>query len=218
MALYERTKEDALFPLLRGQLSLAYGGSYMIQAVTIGEQLFAVAEKTGERGLRLLSRWLFGMALMGRGRLESALQTLESGLAMSDPAADAALADTYSADPRIASLAYRALVLQQLGFIDQAAAADAVSVTEALQSRHSVTISLALTLRITLQLLRCDHAALVISATELSKHAQRQASQPLQATSSAILGLLRAEREPDKRIFAEVCQTIETIRAGGWNS
>ena len=68
-----------------------------------------------------------------------------------------------------------------------------------------------------MQLLRCDHAALVISATELSKHAQRQASQPLQATSSAILGLLRAEREPDERIFAEVCQTIETIRAGGWN-
>ena len=65
VALYERTKEDALFPLLRGELSLAYGGSYMIQAVTIGEQLFAVAEKTGERGLRLLSRWLFGMALMG---------------------------------------------------------------------------------------------------------------------------------------------------------
>jgi class 3 adenylate cyclase/tetratricopeptide (TPR) repeat protein len=217
VVLYERTKEDALFPALRGQLSLAYSSSYMIRAVAIGEQLFAAAEKTGERGLRMLSCWLLGMALMGRGRLESALQTLESGLALSDPAADAALADAYSADPRIASLAYRALVLQQLGFVDRAAAADAASVTEAVQSRHSVTIGLALTLRVTRQLLGCDHAALAISATELAELAQRQASQPLQATSGAILGLLRAEREPDERIFAEVRQTIDTIRAASWN-
>ena len=92
VALYGTTKEEALFPALGGQLSLAYGGSYMIRAVAIGEQLFAAAETIGERGLRMLASWLLGMALTGRGRLEAALETLDHGLGISDPAADAKLA------------------------------------------------------------------------------------------------------------------------------
>ncbi len=217
VALYDTTKEEALFPALGGQLSLAYGGSYMIRAVAIGEQLFAAAETIGDRGLRMLASWLLGMALTGRGRLEAALETLEHGLGISDPAADARLADVYSSNPRIAILAYKALVLQQLGYPDRAAALAETSVKEATQSDHSATIGLSLTLQISVQLLRCDHTALAVSATELAALAKRQSSQPLQAVSGVVLGLLAAEHMPDERIFIGAHQGIEAIRAAGWN-
>jgi hypothetical protein len=217
VALYGTTKEEALFPALGGQLSLAYGGSYMIRAVAIGEQLFAAAEMINERGLRMLASWLLGMALTGRGRLEAALATLEHGIGISDPAADARLADVYSSNPRIAILAYKALVLQQLGFPDRAAAVADACMAEATESDHSATIGLTLTLRISVQLLRCDHAALAVSAAELGALAKRQSSQPLQAVAGVVSGLLAAERQPDEQVFAQVHQAIEAIRAVGWN-
>jgi hypothetical protein len=157
------------------------------------------------------------MALTGRGHLGDARAILESGLALSEREADRALADQYSSDPRIASLAYQALVLQQLGYADQAARVDVTSVASAVQGGHSATIGLALTLRVCLQLLRNDHAALAKAAAELRDLAQRQSSQPLQAVSGAVLALLQAEREPDERIFAQAHQTIEAIRQVGWN-
>jgi class 3 adenylate cyclase len=215
--LFQRTRAEALFPALAGQLSLAYGSSHMIRAVTIGEQLYESAEKIGDRGLRVLASWLLGMALTGRGRLGDALAILERGLSLSEAEADRALADQYSSDPRIASLAYQALVLQQLGFPDQAESVDTMSVASAVQGGHSATIGLALTLRVCLQLLRNDHAALARAATELRDLAQRQSSQPLQAVSGAILALLAAERAPDERHFAQARQTIEAIRQVGWN-
>jgi hypothetical protein len=198
-------------------LSLAYGSSHMIRAVTVGEQLFDAAEKIGERGNRVLASWLLGMALTGRGRLERALETLEHGLALTDAAEDAAQADHYSSDPRIAVLAYKALVLHQLGFADRAAAVDATSVADAVRGGHSATIGLALTLRLSLQLLRCDHGGLAVTAAELGAHAERQASKPLQAVSGAVLGLLRLEGQPDEQLFGRVHQTIDAIRAAGWN-
>ena len=217
VALYDTTKEEALFPALGGQLSLAYGGSYMIRAVAIGEQLFSAAEMIGDRGLRMLASWLLGMALTGRGQLEAALQTLDHGLGISDPTADAKVADIYSSNPRVAILAYRALVLLQLGFPDRAAALAEATVKEAKQGDHSATIGLALTLQISVLLLRCDHAALAVSARELAALAKRQSSQPLQAVAGAVLGLLEAERQPDEKIFVQVHQIIEGIRAAGWN-
>jgi tetratricopeptide (TPR) repeat protein len=167
--------------------------------------------------LRMLASWLLGMALTGRGRLEAALETLEHGLGISDPVADAKLADVYSSNPRVAILAYKALVLQQLGFPDRAAAVAETSMKEATQSDHSATIGLALTLRISVQLLRCDHAALAVSAAELAALAKRQSSQPLQAVAGVVLGLLEAERQPDERVLMQVHQSIEAIRAAGWN-
>jgi tetratricopeptide (TPR) repeat protein len=217
VVLFQRTKEEALFPALAGQLSLAYGSSQMIRAVTLGEELFEAAEKIGDRGLRVLASWLLGMALTGRGHLDEALKTLEHGLAVSDPIADLALADSYSSDPRIAALAYKALVLHQLGFAEQAKTVDAQSVSDAVRGGHSATIGLALTLRVSLQLLRCDHAALTVSAAELAAHAERQASMPLKAVSGAILGLLRVEAQPDESVFERVHQTIDAVRTVGWH-
>ena len=217
VVLFQRTREEALFPALAGQLSLAYGSSHMIRAVKIGEQLRDSAEKIGERGLRVLASWLLGMALTGRGRLDEALAILEKGLALSEAAADRALADQFSSDPRIASLAYQALVLQQLGYSDRAAAADAASVTGAIQGGHSATIGLALTLRVCVQLLRNDHGALAASAAELREHAQRQSSQPLLAVSNGILALLQAEHQPDDKMFSDAERVIGAIRAVGWN-
>lgn len=149
--------------------------------------------------------------------MRPALETLEHGLGISDPTADAKLADVYSSNPRVAILAYKALVLQQLGFPDRAATAAETSMKEATQSDHSATIGLTLTLRISVQLLRCDHVALAVSATELAALAKRQSSQPLQAVAGVVLGLLEAERQPDERVFIQVHQSIEAIRAAGWN-
>ncbi len=216
-ALYEVTGDNALLTALSGQLSLEYGGSYMIRAVETGERLLAAAQKTGERRHLMFARWMLGMALTGRGALRSALDQFDAALALSDPDDDAAAADAQTANSRIAALAYRALLLHQLGRHDEATATDRQSVDEAVAGGHSVTIGLALTLRVSLCLLRRDRAALQAAAEALAALAKRQESRPLATVAGALLALLRAEIAPDAALLAEIAAHIDRLRAIGWN-
>lgn len=215
--LYETTGAGESLFAIGTQMQLAYSSSHMVRAVALGEQLHAAAEKTGKRGHRFYSRWMLGMALSGRGRLEDALAMLDSGLALSDPAADAALADNQSVNPMVAALSYKALVLYQLGRFGEAEQADAASLAEAHAGRHSPSIGFALTLAICVRLLKADHVALAATANELVAHAKRQESRPLQTVAAVILGLLRAEQTPDDDEFARAYQMILALRRGGWD-
>lgn len=215
--LYETTGAGESLFAIGTQMQLAYSSSHMVRAVALGEQLHAAAEVNGKRGHRFYSRWMLGMALSGRGRLEDALAMLDSGLALADPAADAALADNQSVNPMVAALSYKALVLYQLGRFREAEAADAASLSEARAGRHSPTIGFALTLAICVRLLQADHVALAATANQLVEHAKRQESRPLQTVAAVILGLLRAEQRFDEEEYARSYQMILSLRRGGWD-
>ena len=215
--LHGRTAGITPFPTLAAQVALAFSSSDIVRAVALANQFLEAATQAGDRQLRVMGHWLIGMTLTGAAQLPAARFHLEASLQLNDAALDAGLAEVYGIDPRVAALAYHALVLQQIGHPGLAAASDAASMAHAVQCGHPATRVYALTLRVCFHLLRFDHAALAVAAAELRGMAQRQGSPIFEALSAAVLGLLQAMATPDDQVFAGVRQIIDSIRRAGWN-
>lgn len=145
-ALCDRLGQRAdIFPALWGQWLFRWGRSEVEVAWTICERLLALAEKTGDAGLKLQAHHASWATAFGRGRFGEARAHAETGLALYDAKLHQAMASSYG--NHNASTCARNFMAFSLAFIgEQERARDMAD--SALEVAHSLNdpFSLGLTL------------------------------------------------------------------------
>jgi class 3 adenylate cyclase/predicted ATPase len=109
-----------LFPVLWG-LSYFYSVRAEFQrARELGQQCLTLAQSLQAPALLVEAHFTLGITWRCLGELIPAREHLEQGIALYDPQPHRSLAVLYSQDPKVASLSNTALVLWELGYLDQA--------------------------------------------------------------------------------------------------
>lgn len=111
-----------------------------------GHRLMRLAERCGNPGVTMLARLALGTTFHGIGRFQEALEHLERGLALYDPAAHGAYRFLYGQDPWMFGNVFRAWVLWCVGLPDQALETVNQAVAHARKLRHPNSIGFALAL------------------------------------------------------------------------
>jgi DNA-binding NtrC family response regulator/tetratricopeptide (TPR) repeat protein len=123
------------FHISRGELETAHD---------LGQECFALAQRLGDPALRVNVRFALGVNAFHLGRFAAALEHLEHGIAMYDPAEHATLTFFHGYHFEVACRCYAARTLWFLGYPDRALAQSQHAMTLARQSSHTYTIGYAL--------------------------------------------------------------------------
>jgi tetratricopeptide (TPR) repeat protein len=102
------------------------------------------SETRGDVGARLLSRHAHGYTCMHLGEFAVALENMEQGLALFDPADRPFYAGVLAYDPLVAFLVQSANCLGFLGHLDRAVSRQDAALAEARRLSHPFTLALAL--------------------------------------------------------------------------
>jgi DNA-binding winged helix-turn-helix (wHTH) protein len=121
-ALCERLGERAdIFPALWGQWLLRWGRSEVDAAWRLCERLLAMAQKSGDVGLRLQAHHAAWATSLGRGRLADVHLHAQAGLALYDRTAHQAMASSYgNHDAGTCAMNFSALAYALAGADDRA--------------------------------------------------------------------------------------------------
>ncbi len=107
------------FQALSG-LATYYRNHEVTRALELGEELLALAERTGEASQRLFAHATLGVTLYYRGEFSKALEHQERAIALYDPIEHQSLDVVYGLNPGISALCLASMTLLQLGQVDRA--------------------------------------------------------------------------------------------------
>jgi tetratricopeptide (TPR) repeat protein len=110
--------------------------------LALGEQLEQIGEAQNDDAVQLLGRFMLGMTRLFLGEFTAARALLERCIGLADPAYRTIGGLAF--DPYAAMLAYLALTLAYLGYIDQARSRMDEALTEARRLRHVHTLAVEL--------------------------------------------------------------------------
>jgi predicted ATPase len=105
-----------VFPALWGQWGFFQLQGDMTRALEIGEQLLAMARRSGDPALLLEAQHALWPTRLNRGEVAAALESIEEGLAVYDPRLHRSLAFAYGGhDAGVCGFAFQGLTLWVLG-------------------------------------------------------------------------------------------------------
>jgi class 3 adenylate cyclase/tetratricopeptide (TPR) repeat protein len=130
-------RSEHLVPALYGVFAYHLLRSEYTAAVAVGERMLTFADEHHDPFARMMARRTIGPTRVYLGQFERARADIEEALQMYDEARDAPFADAYGQDHKTVILAYRALVLLQLGFPDQALEAAKLGLDHAEKIKHA---------------------------------------------------------------------------------
>jgi len=144
---------EALVPLLANQLGFHCVRAEHRLALAVGKQLEQIGKARNDAAVRLLGRFFQGMARFFLGELVAARALLERCMNFADPAHRTITGLSF--DPYANLLAWLALTLSCLGYIDQGRSRMDEAVLEARRIGHAHTLTLVLTHAAWLDSLTC---------------------------------------------------------------
>lgn len=142
----KREETPELAPALWANWVYALVRGRFAEAEQQSQRLMRLAGRCGNAGVTMLAHLALGISLHGMGRFDEALEHLEQGLALYDPAAHGAYRFLYGQDPWMLGSVFRAWVLSCVGFPDRALDAVNQAVEHAQKLRHPNSIGFALAL------------------------------------------------------------------------
>jgi DNA-binding winged helix-turn-helix (wHTH) protein/predicted ATPase len=214
-ALCDRLGERAdIFPALWGQWLFRWGRSEIDAAWRLCERLLALAERSGDAGLKLQAHHASWATSFGLGRLAEVRAHAEAGLALYDAKIHQPMASSYgNHDAGICARYFAALSLALAGENDRARAmADtAVAVAQGLNDSFSLALALYFA-AVTAQIL--GDAALAVQRAEASRQlaTEHDLAMP-RAWSAGIIGWCAAENGDPKRATALLTDAVAALHA-----
>jgi tetratricopeptide (TPR) repeat protein len=135
----ELDRSDYLVPLTVGQWGFRLVRAEHRRALALGEQLEQAGKARNDALMRLVGRYLQGVARMALGDFVTARAALERCMGLADPAHRTT--GGLSADLYAGMLAFLALTLASLGYIDQARSRMDEALSEARRLTHAHTLA-----------------------------------------------------------------------------
>jgi tetratricopeptide (TPR) repeat protein len=149
---YERARElsreledlPRLLEARRGLFACYYARGALASARQEGLEVAALGEKLGERGSRMLGRWMSGCVAFWQGEFETARHDLEQAYSLYDADAQRANPLALQIDPGVNALFHLSWTLWILGYPDQAAAASTRAIEAARRLSQPFALAMAL--------------------------------------------------------------------------
>jgi class 3 adenylate cyclase/predicted ATPase len=137
-------EERQLFPVLWGLCRFYYIRAEYQTAREVGEQLLTLAQQEHDAARLLAAHQALGTTLYFLGEFTASLTHLDQGLALTDPAQEAALAVRYGLSPSVQCLSFSARDLWYLGYPDQglSRSQEACRLAQELAHLHSLAYAL----------------------------------------------------------------------------
>ena len=132
-------RPEYLVPLIVGQWAFHFVRAEHRLALALGEQLEKIGEARNDAAAQLLGRLMHGATRFFLGEFVAARAVLERCMGLADPAHRTI--EGLSFDPYAVMLAYLALTLAYLGYIDQARSRMDEALSEARRLRHAHTLA-----------------------------------------------------------------------------
>ena len=132
-------RPEYLVPLIVGQWTFHFVRAEHRLALALGEQLEQIGEARNDAAAQLLGRFMHGATRFLLGEFVAARAVLERCLGLADPAHRTVRGLSF--DPYAPMLAYLALTLACLGYIDQARSRMDEALSEARRLRHAHTLA-----------------------------------------------------------------------------
>ena len=216
--LCERLGQPAdIFPALWGQWLFRWGRSEVDAAWRLCERLLALAEKSGDAGLKLQAHHAAWATSLGRGELADVERHAQAGLALYDTKIHQAMASSYgNHDPSTCARNFSALALALTGEEDRArATADrALAVATSLNDPFSLALTLFFSAA-TAQIL--GDVAIAAQRAEAGERLATEYDLALaRAWSMGVMGWCAAENgEPDRGIasLGEAVVALKTTQS-----
>ena len=145
--LFPVLRRIGVFCMVRGDLPAAYD---------VNQQMLQIAESANDDALILEAQLSLGLTITYQGEFEAAHAAFERAIELYVREEHHQLAHQYGDDPCVVALAYDAIVLQLLGFPDQAHAASTRAIELATELEHPFSLALALNFYARLYQLRAD--------------------------------------------------------------
>jgi DNA-binding winged helix-turn-helix (wHTH) protein/predicted ATPase len=203
-----------IFPALWGQWLFRWGRSEVDEGWRLCERLLALAEKSGDAGLKLQAHHASWATAFGRGRLAEVCVHAEAGLAIYDAKIHQAMASSYgNHDAACCARNFSAMSLA-LGGDDQGARAmieQSVAAAKSLDDPFSLALTLYFTSAAAQML---GDVALATANSELSMQmaTEHDLAQP-RAWSMGVAGWCIAENGDPDRGLTLATQAIATLQA-----
>lgn len=143
-----------LFPVLRGLAAFYVGRAKYETARELGEQLLALAVRSGEDAHSLEAHLSLGATYYFVGDFGAAVAHLDQVIARYNPARHHIHAGLYGQDPRVLALGFKAVALWFLGHPAQAMEADRLALACSQELGHRFSCALAFCMSAYLHLLR----------------------------------------------------------------
>ena len=173
-------RPEYLVPLIFGQWVFHLVRSEHRLALPLAEQLEKIGEARNDVAAQLLGRRAHGLTRCFLGEFVAARALLERCHGLSDPA-HRAIGAGLSDDPYAVMLAYLAVTLAYLGYIDQARSRLDEALSEARRLRHAHTLALVLGF--------ANWMDSITRSPELQRHAEEASGSIDRARFSVLVGL-----------------------------
>ena len=200
-----------LFPVLRGLMMYYQAQGQLQTAYQLGEELLRLAQSQPEPASLMLAHFQLGMVLFFRGEPAASHPHHSQAIAVYDPQAHQALALRYGIDIGMVSRGYLALVLWQLGYLDQALQSSQEARMLAQQVSHPFSRSLVLIWSAVLHQFRREAPASQEQAAAAMTLAKEQVFRQWLAFSTTLHGWARAMQGQIEAGLAEIRQGFEVV-------
>jgi class 3 adenylate cyclase/predicted ATPase len=204
-----------LFPVLHGLYRFHHVRGELQAAREAGEHLLRLAQSLGDHTLFVEARRAFGVPLFWLGEVTAALEQLEHGAAVYDPARHRPHASVYGIDPGVVCLSYAALALWQLGRPRQALDRSHEALSLARNLSHPQSVALALVWGAWLRQLRREPRPAREHAEAAAALCAEQGFPLWLAMAVILLGWASAEEGQEEEGIARMRQGLADLRATG---
>jgi len=200
--------EHALAVLWGQYLAEPPGKAFMPGQTNKAERFLKLAQRHGDAGLQVVGHRMLGACLVSEGKFVVGQCHLECGMALYDWEKHRGLTVTFGAiNPRISCLATLSLVLQYLGYPDQAAKSGDQAVEEARRLGHFNTLGVALHLVGRFRAFRREQEQVRILAGELLALSRKHGSAEWELVAEILLGWQEARA-------GDLQRGLESVRCG----
>jgi tetratricopeptide (TPR) repeat protein len=208
------SSEHALAVLWGQYLAEPPGKGFMPGQTKKAERFVQLAERQGDAGLQVIGHRMLGGCLVSEGEFISGRRHLECGVALYDWEKHKGLTVTFGAiNPCISCQATLSLVLQYLGYPDQASTSGDRAVKEARRFDHFNTLGVALHLVGRFHAFRREQEQVRILAGELLALSRKHGSAEWELVAEILLGWQQARTGDLQRGLERVQRGTGGLRA-----
>ena len=181
--------EQALAVLWGQYLAEPPGKAFMPEQTKKAERFLQLAQQQGNAGLQVIGHRMLGGCLVSEGKFSAGRRNLEHGVALYDWDNHKGLTVTFGGiNPCLSCLATLSLVLQYLGYPDQAAKSGERAVEEAKRLGHFNTLGVALHLVGRFRAFRREEGHVRALASELLTLSRKHGSAEWELVAEILLG------------------------------
>ena len=204
-----------LFPVLVGLFRFYLLRAELRTAHELGQQCLSLAQSVQESALLLEAYMALGPPLLFLGKIASAREHTERGIALYDPQQHRSHALLYQLDPGVVCLAIAAWALWLLGYPDQACKRIHAALALAREISHPFSLALALLVAAVLRQLRQEEQAVNEGGEALMALSREQGFPHWLAWGAIVRGWALAEQGQAEEGIAQIHQGLTAYRATG---